>query len=189
MGQPGVGALIPLLSIPPPSPSAFDAAVSLVIQLEGGGAIVNDPRDRGGLTRWGISKAAHPDVDIENLDLDGARAIYRERYWGLIHGDELPPALALAVMDWAVHSGPDAAVRELQRALKVAVDGKVGPQTIAAARLARWCLVETLIARRLGTIDAICAVKPSQQVFAFGWRLRCLKLHRACIQWAREAAR
>ena len=178
-----------LAAIPAPTAGAFEAAVTLVLELEGGGEISNDDRDRGGLARWGVSKRAHPNVDVANLDLDGAKAIYRASYWDAVKGDALPPVLALATFDMAVHSGPDAAIKELQRALKVEVDGQMGPQTLAAARLAHWCVAERMIAYRLGVIDSILAFRPSQQAFAFGWRLRVLKLHRACVLWAKEAAR
>ena len=42
---------------------------------------------------------------------------------------EADPALGAAVVDWAVHSGHVVAVKALQRALNVAADGRMGPDT------------------------------------------------------------
>lgn len=59
--------------------SAFDEAVGAVLGEEGG--YVNDPRDPGGETKWGISKRAFPDLDIVNLTRDEASEVYRVHYW------------------------------------------------------------------------------------------------------------
>ena len=55
--------------------------IAKVIEREGGERLVNDPDDPGGLTKWGISKRAHPDEDIANLTLDDAIRIYQDKYW------------------------------------------------------------------------------------------------------------
>lgn len=44
----------------------FDLAFEIIIGHEGG--YVNDPRDPGGETRYGISKRAYPNEDINNPD-------------------------------------------------------------------------------------------------------------------------
>jgi lysozyme family protein len=41
-------------------------------------------------------------------------------------------APALAVFDWAVHSGRSIAVRQLQRALEIEPDGLIGKDTLTA---------------------------------------------------------
>ena len=50
---------------------SFEQAVAMVFKHEGG--YVNDPKDPGGETRWGISKRAYPDVDILRLTEDEAK--------------------------------------------------------------------------------------------------------------------
>ena len=45
--------------------TTFDEIISVVLHHEGG--YVNDPKDPGGETNYGISKRAYPDVDIKNL--------------------------------------------------------------------------------------------------------------------------
>ena len=110
---------------------SFEQAVALVLKHEGG--YVNDPRDPGGETRFGISKRAYPDVDILRLTEDEAKAIYRRDYWNTLRPDEIPEALAICVFDAAVNMGRDKAIRLLQRACGVAQDGVMGGNTIAAA--------------------------------------------------------
>ena len=110
---------------------SFEQAVAMVLKHEGG--YVNDPKDPGGETRFGISKRAYPDVDILRLTEDEAKAIYRRDYWDKLRTDEIPAPLALCVFDCAVNMGRDKAVRLLQRACGVAQDGVMGGNTIAAA--------------------------------------------------------
>jgi hypothetical protein len=45
--------------------SKFDEIIEVVLEHEGG--YVNDPKDPGGETNYGIAKRSHPDVDIKNL--------------------------------------------------------------------------------------------------------------------------
>jgi lysozyme family protein len=112
--------------------ATFNRAVAYVIdRLEGGGKVISDS---GGLTRWGISKRGHPDVDIANLTRDGAIDIYRRHYWNVVKGDLLPPPVALLVFDSGVNMGTRTAIQMLQRVLGVAEDGILGPETLLAVR-------------------------------------------------------
>lgn len=110
---------------------SFDRAFSLVVGVEGGYS--NDARDPGGETKFGISKRSYPNVDIANLTLDAAKAIYLRDYWTPVHGDELPWPLSLFVFDAAVNQGKPAAIAMLQKSLGVAQDGILGVKTLAAA--------------------------------------------------------
>ena len=111
--------------------TSFDKAFEILIGHEGG--YVNDVNDRGGETRYGISKRAYPHIDIANLTLAQAKAIYRNDYWDKAKCSSLPPDLALLVFDAAVNNGVGAAIRWLQRAANVTADGIIGPKTIAAS--------------------------------------------------------
>lgn len=112
--------------------SRFDEAFARVIGEEGG--YVNDPKDPGGETKFGISKRAYPDEDIARLTLERAKAIYRADYWNRIHGDELPPPIDEFTFDFAVNAGADMAVKILQRCVGVLPDGELGPKTLEAIR-------------------------------------------------------
>lgn len=110
--------------------SAFETAFDLVIGAEGG--LVDDPRDPGGLTKYGISQRAYPGVDIKALTLADAKAIYQHDYWIPAACDRLPDAVAVCLFDAAVNQGIRPATRLLQRALGVSDDGVLGNLTIAA---------------------------------------------------------
>ena len=83
----------------------FQRALAFVLNAEGGEKITDDPRDRGGLTRWGISQTAYPKLDIRSLTRAQAEQIYRTDYWLLGCCDGLPPPLALMHFDCAVNMG------------------------------------------------------------------------------------
>ena len=84
---------------------AFAQAFEIVVGHEGGYSA--EPQDPGNWTggavgqghlagtKFGISAAAYPDVDIAALTPDDAAAIYRHAYWERVHADALPPPLAL----------------------------------------------------------------------------------------------
>lgn len=105
-------------------PLTFDQAFDRLISHEGG--YVNDPRDPGGETKYGISKRSYPMLNIRNLDLDTAKAIYRRDFWNVL-GDDCHPAIRFQAFDFAVNSGINTALRKLQKVLHVADDGHFGP--------------------------------------------------------------
>lgn len=120
----------------------FDTSFKLVIGHEGG--FTRDPRDKGNWTtgrigtgslvgtKYGISAAAYPDLDIKNLSLEQAKAIYRKDYWTRAQCSSWPSGVDHLVFDIAVNSGVSRAVQLLQAAAKVKIDGIIGFQTRAA---------------------------------------------------------
>jgi lysozyme family protein len=108
----------------------FERAVAIVLAYEGG--FVDDPRDAGGATNFGISQRAYPELDIAALTEDQAKAIYHRDYWEPIQGDALPAPLAIMTFDAAVNMGVGTAVRQLQTVLGCEVDGGMGPVTCGA---------------------------------------------------------
>lgn len=108
----------------------FDAAFDTLVAHEGG--LVSNPKDPGGLTKYGVSQRQYPNLDIANLTLDEAKALYYRDYWQRAQCDRLPPDLVLDLFDAAVNSGIGQAIRWLQRSVGVADDGVMGPLTLAA---------------------------------------------------------
>lgn len=106
----------------------FMDAMSILLEFEGG--YVNDPRDPGGETKYGISKRAYPNEDIANLTMERACDLYKRDYWDLVKADQLPPKVRFAVFDAAVNSGVAQAVKWLQRSAGAQVDGVLGPRTL-----------------------------------------------------------
>jgi len=98
---------------------AGDLTDFVINDLEGGGKRVVDS---GGVTRFGISKDANPDVDVENLTEAQARQIYRDRYeTPLALADDVDPAFRAVAFDTAVNHGVGRAKRMVAEA-----DGDAG---------------------------------------------------------------
>jgi len=99
-------------------------------------------------TKFGIAANTYGHLDIANLTLDDAADIYISDFLALLKADKYEDGVAYALLDFAVHSGPHQAKRSLQRRLKVAVDGNIGPLTLAA--IARYTqLILLVIAERM----------------------------------------
>jgi lysozyme family protein len=109
----------------------FDQAFEYVLDIEG--KYSNDPKDPGGETMFGICKRDHPSVDIKNLTIAGAKAVYKKEYWDVVRCDLLPSPMNVFVFDCAVNQGTGTAAKLLQRVLGVTADGKIGDGTIHAA--------------------------------------------------------
>lgn len=107
------------------------------------GGYGNDPNDPGGATNLGITQAEYDAYrHMKVLDFQSVRyitkseadEIYTKYYWNKIHGDELPSGIDLVLYDYAVNSGVARATKYAQILLKVGVDGKLGPITLAALK-------------------------------------------------------
>ena len=155
---------------------SFDSAMEAILAWEGG--YVNDPNDPGGATKYGISKRAHPDVDISKLSKKQARKIYQRDYWEPCGCEELPAGLDLLVFDCAVNQGPGFAVRTLQQSVGAAEDGIFGPRTREAAESkdSREAIRE-LVARRGVRYGRLANFSR----YGLGWMRRLADIHqRAC---------
>src|SRR5882762_9217567 len=95
----------------------FAAAIARVLAHEGGyQAAADDPGNwTGGKiglgalkgTKYGISAAQYPDLDIANLSADAAIAIYRRDWWERFGLARLPVPLAQKLLDAGVNIGMD----------------------------------------------------------------------------------
>ena len=145
----------------------FDQAFDKLIAHEGG--YVDDRRDAGGETKYGISKAAYPGEDIKGMTLERAKAIYARDYWGPAGCDALPDGAKVQVFDMAVNSGVQTAIKTLQRAVGTTPDGVLGPRTLQAIQ----SMPEArLIARFNGQRLSLMADFASWPAFGRGWAKR-----------------
>ena len=142
------------------------------------GGYVQDPRDPGGETKYGISKRSYPRLDIRRLTREQAIEIYRRDFWAPMRCDQLSPMLAVAAFDCAVNQGKRAAKVMLQRALRVKADGVIGPMTLRAARrsdqravLADYMAYRALRYAKLSTFPR----------FGRGWMRRLFAVHQRCL--------
>lgn len=120
---------------------SFDAALKQVLKYEGGK--VDDPRDPGGRTAYGVTQDTYNAwrkkqglgvQDVFSISQADVAAIYRQEYWDRIKGDDLPVGVDFAVFDFAVNSGVVRAAKTLQSVVGVAQDGQIGPATIQATK-------------------------------------------------------
>lgn len=153
----------------------FQRALSLVLKSEGG--FVNDPRDPGGATNKGVTLAtfrAYVDpkgtvADLKKISDAQVATVYRRQYWDAVHGAELPDGVDYAVFDFAVNSGPDRAKKYLQAVLGVAQDGRIGPETIAAAKSKfPATIIHALCDKRLAFLKGL----KTWPTFGKGWERR-----------------
>ena len=153
----------------------FYQEIKKVIKREGG--YVNDPDDPGGETKYGISKKAYPNVDIENLTVDDAVELYKDDYWLPAKIERLPINLQGQYFDMVVNQGIAKSAKILQRGCngknkeKIKVDGKVGPNTIkATARLES----DRLRAYRIMEYARLALTRPELEKYYYGWVKRAM---------------
>jgi len=121
----------------------YARAFEHLLGIEGGH--VNDPVDRGGETKYGISLRflkAEGQIDLDgdgiadfDLDMDGdidgvdirkltigdARYLYHRCFWARLDCDRWPPPIGEAMFDQGVNGGLVAAKKLLQRAINAAL--------------------------------------------------------------------
>ncbi|MFZ6726149.1 glycoside hydrolase family 108 protein [Undibacterium sp. MH2W] len=126
----------------------FDICINRLLGNEG--SYVNDPSDPGGETNWGISRRSYPMVDIKNLTKAQASMIYKRDFWDVVQLDDAPLGIANQLLDFAVNSGLQTAIRALQRAVGVADDGVLGAfSKQAIAKMQSHDIVMRLLAERI----------------------------------------
>ncbi len=134
-------------------------------------------------TKYGISAAAFPALDIANLTLDDVKPIYKARYWDETGGDTLPSGFDLAVFDYAVNSGPVRALRDAQTVIGTPADGKFGPATRAKAAGAGVGEIKALCAKRLSFMRSLAIWK----TYGKGWSARVAKIEAKAVAMALRA--
>jgi lysozyme family protein len=174
----------------------FELSFELIIGSEGG---YSDNRDdpgnwtggavgKGELkgTKYGISAASYPQLDIKNLTLEQAHEIYIRDYWTPACCPELPPRAAYVMFDSAVNNGVSRAARFLQTSVGATADGIIGPATRAA--LARKLQADPSgdeIAREVHAqrINFMAGLS-TWSTFGLGWSRRLASVPiDACLTW------
>lgn len=156
----------------------FESAFHRLMKYEGGYS--NDAADRGGETRWGISRRQYPGEDIPNLTMQQAKAIFYRDYWQLLGLDGVRhPGVAAEIFEQAVNFGPERAVMNAQTALcflrvAVDIDGRLGPKTKAALNgfTDAGLLICALNGEQYCRYKHLIENDPSQKAFARGWLRR-----------------
>lgn len=182
----------------PMAQSLFDKVFAIVVGTEGG--FSDDPKDpgnwtgghvgRGDLkgTKFGVSAASYPDIDIRNLTLDEAQRIYLDDYWDKLRVPLTAPPFALIMFDAAVNHGVAGSIKWMQQALGVADDGDAGPITLdhlnAALAQDPTGLAAKVLARRIHEMPTFGAWGND----GLGWSERCAELPFHAMQLVKEMA-
>lgn len=171
--------------------SSYGEALARLLVHEGGND--DDPRDPGGRTsrgilqrEWDVWRRGHPGLpaDVWRAPQDQVEAIYRQNYWNALRCDDLPAGVDYAVFDYGVNSGIGRAAKVLQRLVGTAVDGEVGPDTIAATKRANaGKLIEAICDERLAFLQGL----RTWPTFGKGWSRRVREVRAAALKMAKSA--
>lgn len=161
-----------------------EAITETAVDLEGSD-FTHDPE----ATRYGIVQSEYDNYrSSHGLNLRSVNEIaeneyfdiYIARYWLPMRCGELPDGVDFVIFQMGVNIGNGTAVRILQRALGVDVDGRVGPETVEAASAANTdVLIDALLNMQEDHYDALAANHPDNQLFQdslLGWHNRVLKV-------------
>lgn len=174
----------------------FERSHAFIKEFEGG--FVNDPRDPGGATNFGITIGTLSAVrgrpvsvqEVRDLTFAEAKQIFFDLYWSRMSCDRLPGPLALAVYNIGVHCGVKTGGTYLQRALNangaaVEVDGWIGDETAGAVGRSdlRVVLDETI-----GLYESRLRGHPNFAHFKSGFMRRVTTLRQETGRWLSELA-
>jgi lysozyme family protein len=161
--------------------------VTEILRRECWPLVSDDPLDKGGLSKGGITRQTLAEYrgrpvtrdEVRQLTEVDARALYLERYierpgFGMLLRRSAPNTWAEHIVnllvDYGVHSGPINASKALQRALGLPADGVIGDQTTEAFLVAKHELIYRLIfGDRLRHVTNVVVSNGSQLKFLRGW--------------------
>jgi len=158
-----------------------------IIAAEGG--YVDDPKDSGGETNYGITTAVARQNgyygDMRLMPHDFAFTVYTSRYWDSLCADSLPDAVAAEVVDAGVNMGVSRAAKFLQRCLNVfnkqgslyndiIVDGDIGPGTLSALSAFLEFRDELTLIKALNCLQGAFYIELAErrekdESFVYGW--------------------
>lgn len=143
----------------------FLQCIPLILNLEGGAKLVNNPDDPGGVTKYGISKQSYPTLDIPTLSENQAKDIYYKDFWIAGKCHQIPDKrLKVAHFDASVNSGVGQAMKFLLR-LPHDAFAFIGSG-----------LYEDYIQERLNFYKYLAELNPRYRSFEKGWNNRIAHL-------------
>jgi len=154
---------------------AFQKAISYIIQHEESGYISN-LNEKGGETKYGISKRAYPAVDIKNLSLEDAKKIHYIDHWLKNKCHFMPTyELALKLLSLSINVGSLKAGRLVQRALRgfgrmLIEDGVINAQTLDVINnVDPHMLLMALKSEAAGYYRLLAEIQPTKKRLISGW--------------------
>lgn len=162
------------LRLTTPKIDLSDKAIEFVLKNEG--LYSNDADDKGGETKFGISKRNYPNIDIKNLSIQKAKEIYKRDFWENQHYKNIKnQELAIKIFDLAVNVGANRANKLVQRALrsvnkKIEETGVLDDVTICLINESDATdLLSALRSEAAGYYRLIVSTKPHRAKYLKGW--------------------
>ena len=162
----------------PPTQQQVQSILTWLLRLEDRNlsGVTIDEGDGAGLTRFGITQVYDKQfVPLVFWSTDAttaftmAQQFYRVRFWDRLQLDSIIDlTLAASLLSCAVNDGMITAVKLLQQAVGVTVDGALGPTTLTAANAqpnAESQFIDAWVARYYAIIRA----DVSREKFIVGW--------------------
>jgi len=155
----------------------FDRCLEKMLKHEGG--FVNHPKDPGGMTNLGVTKAVWEEwlgrpvseKEMQALTPIMVKPLYKRKYWDAVRADDLVAGVDYCVFDVAVNSGPGRAIKFLQSVVGATPDGGFGSITLALVKKAEadpTTLIKQYCARRLEFLQSLRTF----ETFGKGWSRR-----------------
>lgn len=168
----------------------WQKAFEFTVGAEGG--YVNDPKDPGGETNFGICKRDYPNEDIKNLTIERAKEIYYKSYWLPSNCAQLVtmeyPLTAMVLFDTGINCGCRTAKKLLQKCLiGIEADGIIGSQTMkAVAKCDDLNLAEKMLSERQKYYNLIISKNLALKKFKNGWTNRIALLSKKINELNKE---
>ena len=162
----------------------YEYSLAQVLKSEGG--YVNNPKDPGGETNMGVTKAAWS-TWLKRTILPGEMAqlthadiipFYKALYWDKSYCNQLPTGIDYMVFDASVNMGVGQSIRLLQRSLGCVPDGVIGPNTMKAINDAD---VKTLIDKFSAQKEMFYKSLATFATFGKGWLRRVAEVKQIAL--------
>ena len=162
----------------------FEYSLAQVLKSEGG--YVNNPKDPGGETNMGVTKAAWS-TWLKRTILPGEMAqlthadiipFYKALYWDKSYCNQLPTGIDYMVFDASVNMGVGQSIRLLQKSLGCVPDGVIGPNTMKAINDAD---VKTLIDKFSAQKEMFYRSLATFATFGKGWLRRVAEVKQIAL--------
>jgi lysozyme family protein len=179
--------------------STFDT-VAFPFMLGSEGGFDDDPRDRGNWTdgafgkkggvlkgtKYGIASHVYPELDIKNLTVEQARAIYKRDYAAKVAYDQMPAGVDVSVYDMGVNAGPSRSMALLKGALGASSASAAALAQAATLSKDKIAVIKGFSAKRLAFYKGLSTFK----TYGRGWTRRAAECEAISVKtWLTYGAR
>jgi lysozyme family protein len=162
----------------------YEFSLAQVLKSEGG--YVNHPKDPGGETNMGVTKAAWS-TWLKRTILPGEMAqlthadiipFYKALYWDKSYCNQLPTGIDYMVFDASVNMGVGQSIKLFQKSLGGVPDGIIGPNTM---KLINEMNVKTMIDKYSAQKEMFYRSLGTFPTFGKGWLARVERVKQTAL--------